>query len=40
MEQDTNVIDSQVEAVEEQQIVEIPLNSLDRVAGGIISMFL
>lgn len=40
MEQDTAIVDSNVETIDEQQIIEIPLNSLDRVAGGIISMFL
>jgi hypothetical protein len=40
MEQDTAIVDSSVEAIEDQQLVEIPLNALDCVAGGIISMFL
>lgn len=40
MEQNFVVVDSSVDLVEEQEIVEIPQNDLDRVAGGIISMFL
>jgi hypothetical protein len=40
MEQNIVIVDSSVERVEEQEIVEIPQNDLDRVAGGIISMFL
>jgi hypothetical protein len=40
MEQNLAIVDSSVELVEEQEIVEIPQNDLDRVAGGIISMFL
>ena len=40
MEQNIAIVDSNVEAIEEQEIVEIPQNDLDRIAGGIISMFL
>ena len=40
MEQATVIVETAVELVEEQQIVEIPQNDLDRVAGGIISMYL
>jgi hypothetical protein len=40
MEQNIAIVDSSVEAIEEQEIVEIPQNDLDRIAGGIISMFL
>jgi len=40
MEKDTAVAENTVETVEEQQIVEIPLNTLDRVSGGIISAYL
>ncbi len=40
MEQNFIIEDTSVDAVEEQQIVEIPQNDLDRIAGGIVSMYL
>jgi hypothetical protein len=40
MEQNIAIVDNSVETIEEQEIVEIPQNDLDRIAGGIISMFL
>jgi hypothetical protein len=40
MEQNIVIVDSSVELVDEQEIVEIPQNDLDRVAGGIIGCYL
>ena len=40
MEKDTAVAETLVDVVEEQEIVEIPVNALDRVGGGLISCIL
>jgi hypothetical protein len=40
MEQNIVIEDTQVDTTDEQPIVEIPQNDLDRIAGGIVSMFL
>jgi hypothetical protein len=40
MDQNIVIEDTNVEILDEQQIVELPQTDLDRIAGGIVSLYL